>query len=210
MKKLNRLFRQAAVAVGLLVAGVTQSSAQVDMNKFHAIVDWQVNSPLSNDFTEKMSGWGMNFEVLYDVHPNVGLGGFMSYHTNHKYVGRETLSLSSTEALTTDQQRSAFQLPFGLSAAFPLVNNSIAKPYLGVKTGAMYAQYTTYFGTGGVQHDSWGYYVSPEFGVRIHPTGQYWGLHIAGYYSYATNHVQTLTGEIKGLHNLGFRLGVIF
>ena len=150
MKKLNRLFRQAAVAVGLLVAGVTQSSAQVDMNKFHAIVDWQVNSPLSNDFTEKMSGWGMNFEVLYDVHPNVGLGGFMSYHTNHKYVGRETLSLSSTEALTTDQQRSAFQLPFGLSAAFPLVNNSIAKPYLGVKTGAMYAQYTTYFGTGGV------------------------------------------------------------
>lgn len=210
MKKLNRLFRQAAVAVGLLVAGVTQSSAQVDMNKFHAIVDWQVNSPLSNDFTEKMSGWGMNFEVLYDVHPNVGLGGFMSYHTNHKYVGRETLSLSSTEALTTDQQRSAFQLPFGLSAAFPLVNNSIAKPYLGVKTGAMYAQYTTYFGTGGVQHDSWGYYVSPEFGVRIHPTGQHWGLHIVGYYSYATNHVQTLTGEIKGLHNLGFRLGVIF
>lgn len=210
MKKLNRLFRQAAVAVGLLVAGVTQSSAQVDMNKFHAIVDWQVNSPLSNDFTEKMSGWGMNFEVLYDVHPNVGLGGFMSYHTNHKYVGRETLSLSSTEALTTDQQRSAFQLPFGLSAAFPLVNNLIAKPYLGVKTGAMYAQYTTYFGTGGVQHDSWGYYVSPEFGVRIHPTGQHWGLHIAGYYSYATNHVQTLTGEIKDLHNLGFRLGVIF
>lgn len=210
MKKLNRLFRQAAVAVGLLVAGVTQSSAQVDMNKFHAIVDWQVNSPLSNDFTEKMSGWGMNFEVLYDVHPNVGLGGFMSYHTNHKYVGRETLSLSSTEALTTDQQRSAFQLPFGLSAAFPLVNNSIAKPYLGVKTGAMYAQYTTYFGTGGVQHDSWGYYVSPEFGVRIHPTEQHWGLHIVGYYSYATNHVQTLTGEIKGLHNLGFRLGVIF
>ena len=125
-------------------------------------------------------------------------------------MGRQTLSLSPTESLTTDQQRSAFQVPFGVMGAYNLSTNRYIKPYIGVKAGAMFARNTTYFGSGGVYDKSWGFYVSPEIGLKIYPTGKKWGFHVAGYYSYATNKTQTLTCDIEGQNHAGFRLGVIF
>ena len=115
------------------------------------------------------------------------------------------------EAVNTDELRSAYQVPFGLSVAYNFGKSKYAVPYIGAKTGAMFARYTSYFGTGGVYDKSWGFAVSPEIGINIYPTGKHWGFHVAGYYSYSTNDVQTLDG--KGVDNIsgaGFRLGVIF
>ena len=75
----------------------------------------------------------------------------------------------------------------------------------------MFARNTTYFGTGGVYDESWGFYASPEIGLKIYPNRQKnWGFHVAGYYSYATNRTETLTGDIDGQGNAGFRLGILF
>ena len=140
------------------------------------------------------------------------IGGFINFHTNHRYVGRQTLQLSPTESLTTDQQRSAYQLPFGLTTSYSIYNGKVVKPYVGVKLGAAYTRYTTYYGTGGVYDNPWGFYASPEIGLRIFPfKGHRLGFHIAGYYSYMTNKAETLASEdIDGQNNAGFRLGVIF
>ena len=94
--------------------------------------------------------------------------------------------------------------------SYNLSTNRYVKPYIGVKVGAMFARNTTYFGSGGVYDESWGFYVSPEIGLKIYPTGKKWGFHVAGYYSYATNKTQTLTCDIDGQNHAGFRLGVIF
>lgn len=152
----------------------------------------------------------MNFEGTYQVAPRWDVGVFAAFHTNHYYVGRQTLDISSTEAITTDQQRSAFQVPFGATAAYTLCNGKYVKPYIGAKMGAMFARNTTYFGASGLYDKGWGFYVSPELGLKIFPTGKHWGFHVAGYYSYGTNKTRTLTCDIDGQNNAGFRLGVIF
>ena len=76
-------------------------------------LDWQMNAPIGTDYANKISGWGMNLDAGYEVTPDWTVGLFASFHTNHRYVGLETFPLSPTEPLTTDQQQSAFQLPFG-------------------------------------------------------------------------------------------------
>ena len=154
----------------------------------------------------------MNFEGTYDVSPRWALGAFINFHTNHKYIGRQTIQLSPTESLTTDQQRSAYQLPFGFTSAYTVYPGKVVKPYIGVKLGAVYTRYTTYYGTGGVYDNPWGFYASPEIGLKIFPCkSKRFGFHVAGYYSFMTNQAQTLTGEgIDGQNNVGFRLGVIF
>lgn len=170
-----------------------------------------MNAPLSTGFADKISGWGMNLEGAYDVTSNFSAGAFVSFHTNHRYVDRQTIHLSPTESLTTDQQRSAFQLPFGVTGAYTFCTGSYVRPYVGVKLGTMFARNTTYFGTGGVYDESWGFYASPEIGLKIYPNRQKnWGFHVAGYYSYATNRTETLTGDIDGQGNAGFRLGILF
>lgn len=196
----------AFMCLGVAVKGFSQ----FDISKTTLKVDWQMNAPFSTDFADKLSEWGMNYELGYQFTPRWEAGVFASFHTNHKYVGRQTLSLSPTESLTTDQQRSAFQVPFGVMGAYNLSTNRYVKPYIGVKAGAMFARNTTYFGSGGVYDKSWGFYVSPEIGLKIYPTGKKWGFHVAGYYSYATNKTQTLTCDIEGQNHAGFRLGVIF
>ncbi len=195
----------------MLLLGVSaQGFAQWDASKVDLKIDWQMNAPLSTDFADKLSGWGMNYELTYSITPRWDVGVFASFHTNHKYIGRQTLEISPTESLTTDQQRSAFQVPFGVMGAFNLSTNKHCQPYIGVKAGVMFARNTTYYASRGLYDKAWGFYVSPEIGLKIYPTGKHWGIHVAGYYSYATNQTRTLTMNIDGQSNVGFRLGVIF
>lgn len=206
------ILKTLTLAACMLVAVLPQVQAQqASQRKVHFAVDWQMNAPLSTGFADKISGWGMNFEGAYDVTSHFSAGAFLSFHTNHRYIDRQTISLSPTESLTTDQQRSAFQLPFGATAAYTFCTDSHVRPYVGAKLGAMFARNTTYFGTGGLYDTGWGFYASPEIGLKIYPnTQKNWGFHIAGFYSYATNRTETLTGNIDGQSNAGFRLGILF
>lgn len=206
------ILKTLTLAACMLVAALPQIQAQhASQRKVHFTVDWQMNAPLSTGFADKISGWGMNFEGAYDVTSHFSAGAFLSFHTNHRYIDRQTISLSPTESLTTDQQRSAFQLPFGATAAYTFCTDSHVRPYVGAKLGAMFARNTTYFGTGGLYDTGWGFYASPEIGLKIYPnTQKNWGFHIAGFYSYATNRTETLTGNIDGQSNAGFRLGILF
>lgn len=210
MKTINVYFKKALLACVMLLGISAQGFAQWDVRKMDLKVDWQMNAPFSTDFADKISGWGMNYELTYRITPRWETGVFASFHTNHQYVERQTLQLSPTESLTTDQQRSAFQVPFGVTAAFNLSTNKYCRPYVGAKAGAMFARNTTYYAASGVYDKSWGFYVSPEIGLKIFPTGKHWGFHVAGYYSYATNQTSTLTCDIDGQSNAGFRLGIIF
>lgn len=206
------ILKTLTLAACMLVAALPQVQAQqASQRKVHFAVNWQMNAPLSTGFADKISGWGMNFEGAYDVTSHFSAGAFLSFHTNHRYIDRQTISLSPTESLTTDQQRSAFQLPFGATAAYTFCTDSHVRPYVGAKLGAMFARNTTYFGTGGLYDTGWGFYASPEIGLKIYPnTQKNWGFHIAGFYSYATNRTETLTGNIDGQSNAGFRLGILF
>lgn len=206
------ILKTLTLAACMLVAALPQVQAQhASQRKVHFAVDWQMNAPLSTGFADKISGWGMNFEGTYDVTSHFSAGAFLSFHTNHRYIDRQTISLSPTESLTTDQQRSAFQLTFGATAAYTFCTDSHVRPYVGAKLGAMFARNTTYFGTGGLYDTGWGFYASPEIGLKIYPnTQKNWGFHIAGFYSYATNRTETLTGNIDGQSNAGFRLGILF
>lgn len=177
----------------------------------HVVIDWQMNAPLNSDFASGISGWGMNFEGIFDLTPNFTVGAFANFHTNHRYFNRQEISLSPTAALTTDRQNSAFQLPFGVSAAVNFVDHGRLIPYFGIKTGAMFARNTSYYNAYYVQDKSWGYYVSPEIGLRIYPANtKHFGFHVAGFYNFATNKSKVLSTDIDNQSNIGFRVGLFF
>ena len=210
MNKITNIIRNLLVVYGLSLIP-QMAKAQFDIRDLNLTVDWQMNAPFSTDFADKISGWGTNIELTYNLTPRWEAGAFVSYHTNHKYIGRQTISLSPTESITTDQLRSAYQIPFGVTTSYILQDGKHIKPYAGAKMGAMYGRYTTYYGTGGVYDKGYGFYVSPEIGLRIYPKADAkWGFHISGYYSYATNKIATLTHSVNGQNNAGFRVGVIF
>lgn len=174
-------------------------------------VDWQFNAPVSNEYANVASGWGMNFEGGYYIIPKMSLGLFVSYHTNNKYIGEQMLRLSDTESLYTDQQHSIYQVPFGITSRWRFIEDRMFEPYIGVKLGAMYTrmesdtQVYTYY------QDRWGFNVQPEIGFSLFPMPvNRIGFHMAIYYSYATNKSHVLTYNINGYNNIGFRLGLSF
>ena len=194
----------------LLVLFCFTSKAQIWEN-VHFNVDWQMNMPLNSNFADKFSGWGMNFEGKYDLTPYWSIGAFLNFHTNHRYVDRQTTPLPPTASLTTDQQQSAFQLPFGISVSYKLLDNRYVRPYFGVKSGAMYSQNSIYNNLVQWYERPWGFYVSPELGIDIHPVPyQRLGFHVAVYYSYATNQTDILTYSEDGRNSMGVRVGVCF
>ena len=209
MKTIKNIGLKLAVVMAVFMA--VPAVGQTQVKNGYANVDWQFNVPLNNKFASTASGWGMNFEGGYYVMPKMAIGAFISYHTNNKYIDRQTLMLKSNSALTTDQQHSLFQLPFGLLAKYRFTTDGILEPYATVKLGANYSRMSSYLQAWEIYDDTWGFTVSPEIGVSIFPNPSVrYGFHVALYYNYATNKSKVLTYDIDGRNNIGFRLGVSF
>ena len=60
-----RLMAVAAIAIAFALPAKAQVTPFTYFN-----VDWQFNAPISNNFANKASGWGMNFEGGYYVLPD--------------------------------------------------------------------------------------------------------------------------------------------
>ena len=86
----------------------------------------------------------MNFEGGYYILPDLSIGAFINYHTNNEYISRQTLPISNSAALTTDQQHSVFQLPFGFATHYRF-SDGACQPYIGLKLGANYTKMSSDF-----------------------------------------------------------------
>ena len=196
MKKIYKSIKLIALLVACL-AIPSLVGAQVVKNMYFN-VDWQINSPFSQDFSDKTSGWGAHAEAGYYVIPN------------NKNIDRQTLPVSSTSAITSDQQHSIFQLPFGAAFRYNVAPESQFQPYAGVQLGASYSEMSTYMNVMKVYDRNWGFYVSPEIGVNIYPWPNSIGFHLAGFYNYSTNKGTVFNYDMDKLQNFGFRVGVAF
>ena len=194
-----------AIAMAFTLPGRAQTS-----DSFYSNIDWQFNFPISNSFADKASGWGMNFEGGYYLTDNFAIGAFLAYHSNHKYIPRQTISLGDNSSINTDQQHTQFQLPFGVAGRYTFNREGMFQPYISVKAGPQYARLKSTFNVFENDDNTWGFYVSPEIGMNIFPWVYRPGIHVAAYYSYATNKGSVLTYDVDGMSNFGLRLGIAF
>ena len=207
MKTLKKYTLRIAAAVALLAGISLPAQSQVSLDAYYNI-DWQFNIP-SNKYVDKASGWGMNFDAGWYLTPDFALGAFMNYHTNNEYVDRAVVNVSDETAIYTDQQRSLYQLPFGVTALYRIVEAD-CQPYVAMKLGAEYAYAASYYNIYKSSEDTWGFYMSPEIGARWYPWANGVGLHAAAYYSFSTNKASVMGGHFKNPSNFGFRLGLAF
>lgn len=191
---------------------VIPSTAQTPfVEKLYGNVDWQLNLPIDNKFADTFSGWGAHAEVGYRLTETIGLGLFVTYHTNNKYIDRATREINDGTTVTTDQQHSIFHLPFGAAFRYTLPSQGLFEPYFSAQLGASYSKISTDMNIFRVQDKKWGFHASPEIGVNIFPTADKMiGFNVATYYSHSTNKSEVFGYSIKGLNNWGIRLGVAF
>lgn len=209
MKTTRNLSLKALALIAFVVAFTLPGRAQTS-DQFYSNIDWQFNFPISNSFADKASGWGMNFEGGYYLTENFAIGAFLAYHSNHKYIPRQTISLGDNSSINTDQQHTQFQLPFGVTGRYTFNREGMFQPYVSLKAGPQYARLKSTFNVFQNDDNTWGFYVSPEVGMNIFPWVYRPGIHVAAYYSYATNKGSVLTYDVDGMSNFGLRLGIAF
>ena len=208
MKSFKYLITLICALVLLFVA--SPSTAQIPP-KAYMNLDWQIGIPMSGDFADETSGWGMNLEGGYFVCPTIAVGAFLNFQTNLSSVDRQTLDLGNGSALTTNQKHSIFQLPFGVTARKLWRKDHRLQPYFGMKMGACYSEVSSYYYIVQEYDNGWGFYLSPEIGATMSlGAKRKIGIHMAMFYSYATNGGKVLNYSVDGLSNLGFRMGIAF
>ena len=206
MKSLRNLYY---IALLFLLAGIpVKGKAQISLDSYFN-VDWQFNIPLDNKFSNVASGWGMNFEGGYYVTPEIAVGGFLSFHTNNEYFSRRTIAINETLSMNSDQQHQMFTMPFGLLARYRFQEADF-QPYVGMKLGMCYSQFSNYYYIFLTDENRWGFFMSPEIGFNYYPWANGVGFHMAIYYSFATNKCNLLSYKQSILNNIGFRLGLAF
>ena len=209
MKTTKRISFKVLAVMAFAMAFALPGRAQTS-DTFYSNIDWQFNFPISNSFADKASGWGMNFEGGYYLTENFAVGAFLAYHSNHKYIPRQTISMGDNSSLNTDQQHTQFQLPFGVAGRYTFNREGMFQPYISVKAGPQYARLKSTFNAFENDDNTWGFYVSPEIGMNIFPWVYRPGIHVAAYYSYATNKGSVMTYGEDGMSNFGLRVGVAF
>ena len=169
---------------------------------------WQFNGTIANEYVQTAQGYGAYLEGGYYVTPKFAVGGFASFGTNNKYIPKQTYQLENNAAITTDLDRSIYQVPFGVMTRIRFMRGEF-QPYLQNKMGAEYSTQSTYMSTFVNRHDNWGFYMSPELGFTYYPFHKTdVGFQLAAYYSFSTNRNDSF--KIKNLNNVGFKLGVAF
>ena len=203
MKKIIYILTTAAVLMLISV----QADAQ--MGKRHYVNGgWQFNATLKNDVAQSAQGYGAYIESGYYLTPMVAIGGFASFNSNNEYFPKQTYTFDDKSALTTDLNRSIYQVPFGSTVRVRFLRD-VFQPYIEAKIGSEYSTQSTYMSTFVSRQDNWGFYISPEVGMTFFPFEKTdFGFHVAAYYSYATN--QNKSYDLKGINNLGFKLGIAF
>ncbi|MBQ3607635.1 MAG: outer membrane beta-barrel protein [Bacteroidales bacterium] len=203
MKKF--IYILSAAAALMVFAG----TADAQMGKREYInAGWQFNGTVGNSFVETASGYGAYIEGGYYITPMFAIGGFASFNTNNDYIPKQTYTFKDQSALTTDVDRSIYQVPFGLTMRTRFLRGEL-QPYLGTKIGAEFSTQSTYMSTFVNRHDNWGFYMSPEVGLTYFPFEKTdVGFQFAVYYSFCTN--KNSSYDLKGIKNLGFKLGVAF
>lgn len=194
-----------ASAAMIIFAG--EANAQMG-KRIYVNGGWQFNGSIANEYVQNGQGYGAYIEGGYYVTPLVAIGGFASFGTNNEYIPKQTYKLEDNAAITTDLDRSLYQVPFGTEVRVRFMRKEF-QPYFQAKIGAEYATQSTYMSTFVNRNDNWGFYMSPEIGFTYFPFHKSdVGFQLAAYYSYATNRNDDF--GIKGLNNLGFKLGMAF
>jgi hypothetical protein len=169
---------------------------------------WQFNGTPGNTFAESAQGYGAYIEGGYYLTPMFAIGGFASFNTNNQYYPKQTYTFTDKSALTTDLDKSIYQVPFGSTLRVRFLRGMF-QPYIEAKIGTEYSAQNIYMSTFMTSKDNWGFYISPEVGMTFFPfENTDFGFQIAAYYSYASNHNSTF--DIQGINNLGFKLGIAF
>ena len=195
------------MASAIMVLFAVEANAQMG-KKAYVNGGWQFNGTVANEFVENAQGFGAYIEGGYYLTPMFAVGGFASFNTNDRYIPKQTYQLGDGAALTTDLDRSIYQVPFGVTTRMRFMRSDF-QPYLETKIGAEYSTQSTYMSTFINRHDNWGFYMSPEVGLVVFPfQKEDIGFQIAAYYSFATNRNDKF--GIKGLNNVGFKLGLAF
>ncbi len=195
------------LAAAALASAANEASAQMGKRDY-INAGWQFNGTVGNEFVRSAQGYGAYIEGGYYITPKFAVGGFATFSTNNEYFPTETYTFEDGSALTTDLDRSIYQVPFGATFRYRILRGSV-QPYLTAKVGAEYATQSTYMSTFVSRQDNWGFYISPEIGLTFFPFSKTdFGFQVAAYYSYATNRNKSI--DIYGLNNLGFKVGIAF
>ena len=203
MKKMIYIF----TAVAALMLMSTHADAQMG-KRMYVNGGWQFNATLKNDVAQSAQGYGAYIESGYYLTPMVAIGGFASFNTNNEYYPKQTYDLNDKSALTTDLNRSVYQVPFGSTVRVRFMRD-IFQPYFEARIGSEYSTQSTYMSTFVSRDSNWGFYISPEIGMTVYPFQKDdFGFQIAAYYSYSTN--KSSSYNLNGLNNLGFKLGIAF
>lgn len=203
MKKI--IYILAAAAALMLIS--THADAQMGKREY-VNGGWQFNATLKNNVAQSAQGYGAYLESGYYITPMFAIGGFVNFSSNNEYFPKQTYTFDDKSALTTDLSRSIYQVPFGSTFRLRFLRN-ICQPYVEARMGTEYSTQSTYMSTFVSRDSNWGFFISPEVGVVVFPFHQDdFGFQLAAYYSYSTNRSNDF--NLKGINNLGFKLGIAF
>jgi hypothetical protein len=204
------MFRKFVLAI-LIIPAVLETHGQKNHQAVFtdemAAFSWNINVPISNDFTNKTSFDGARLDYRKMIKPDLSVGLEMSWYGYDQYIPVKTYQIPHG-AVTTDFYDYMYVIPVGVNAHHYFHFSDLISPYAGLALGATYSEDKLYYNTYVSSYYNWGFMISPEIGAVIKFTENSGvGILVGVNYSYSTNKQKEI--KINGLQSLGFQIGFV-
>lgn len=174
-------------------------------------ITWQSAIPLGglNDFLDKTTFNGINFEGVRFLEEHIAVGGEISSNYSYKRYDNATYSLDMDNvegALNGIQHRSVKLVPILVKGYYYFMSKGTVKPYVALGAGLGYMKNELTIGMYHLEENNWGFSSSAEAGANIMFGNK--GIQAGVKYNYSN--INSVAIEKNDISRVVFNLGFSF
>jgi hypothetical protein len=175
-------------------------------------LSWNITFPQGDfkDWADETSLNGFDFGGRYLIMDGLMAGFNLSWQRVDKLYENTTYTLPDRGvAITADNYRITYMVPFQAVLAYHLLPDKMITPYVSLGIGGDYMQHHLVIQEYDLYKDKWDFSLTPEIGalVRFNSYSS-WGLLLAFNYKWTTNKIELYQTTSENLQMLNLKVGV--
>lgn len=176
-------------------------------------LSWNMVFPTGEfrDWVDKVSLTGFDFGAQYYVTDGVTAGfNIGSMRVDELYEKETFTDPDKGIAITADNSRITWMIPFQGSVAYHFIPEAIAKPYISLGIGGDYMTHHLLIQEYDIYQEQWDFSLTPEIGLRTDfGVNSSTGLLVAFNYKWTTNKIELYEGKSNNLSMMNLKVGLI-
>jgi opacity protein-like surface antigen len=201
------------LTLGIVLVLTLNVRSQDQLPSQYYTLAWNITFPMGDfkDWVDNTSLSGFDFGGRYLINNGIVAGFNIGWQRINKLYENQTYTIPDRGiAITADNYRITYMVPFQAVIAYHLTPGKMVTPYISLGIGGDYMQHHLVIQEYDLYKEKWDFTLTPEVGALAKFSEfSNWGLLVAFNYKWTTNKIELYEETSENLQMLNLKVGVV-